>query len=196
MPKVDGLSCSIKYNNGVISYITTRGDGVIGQDITWLKDYLQIPKEIDNKDEVEIRGEIYIPKNTRMETNGKPLRNIAAGLVNRKDDKTNCEHLNFVAYWISKSEFKTLSEDLTFLAKDFNALFPQLFSSITQIESFFEEYKTSLREKWIFETDGLVIQVNDKTLYGSIDSKYVVDHHHHYNIALKPSSESAITTLW
>jgi len=52
-----------------------------------------------------------------------------------------------------------------------------------------------LRSEWEFETDGLIITVNDASLFDEIDSRWVIDHHHHYSIALKPPSESRETSL-
>ncbi|HOH38572.1 MAG TPA: hypothetical protein PLV17_13260, partial [Spirochaetota bacterium] len=57
------------------------------------------------------------------------------------------------------------------------------------------KYLDRLRSEWEFETDGLIITVNDSSLFDEIDSRWVIDHHHHYSIALKPPSESKETSL-
>lgn len=194
--KVDGLSGSIKFVNGVISYITTRGDGVEGQQITWLKDYLNIPQQIPANKTMEIRGEIYLPKDTKMITNGSPLRNIASGLVNRKENKTNCEYLKFIAYAITNSDNTKFSDDFEALeVYGFDVVPYYTIDTEDDIGVMEEVYISKYREQWNFETDGLVFQVNDKTLYDKINSKYEISHHNFYNIALKPESETAVTTL-
>ena len=199
MPKVDGLSCSIKYTNGKLSYISTRGNGIEGQEITWLKDFLNIPQSINpSKDWQEVRGEIYLPKNTTLETNGKPLRNIASGLVNRKDDKTNCEHLKFVAYQYYDSEESdcALVEDLYFLELlGFQVVEYRSDEDNTTLSMVRELYLTNWREKWLYETDGLVFQYGDKSQYKKIDSKYTIEHHNWFRWALKPPSIGGETTL-
>lgn len=199
MPKIDGLSCSIEYVNGKLSCISTRGDGEVGQDITWLKDFLNIPQSINpSHDFQEVRGEIYLPKDTKLETNGKPLRNIAAGLVNRKDDKTNCEYLKFVAYqyYDDKAFDCNFVEDLEFL----KLLGFDIVEYIRNVQEFDlnsirEQYLTKWRSEWKYETDGLVFQYNDKSKYKEIDSHYTIDHHNWFRWALKPPSESALTML-
>lgn len=196
MPKIDGLSASIKYVNGSIAYIATRGDGKVGQDITHLKDSLNIPKLLSNIS-CEVRGEIYLPKDTTLETNGKPLRNIAAGIVNRKGASEEAKHLRFIAYYLEYKENKLFSEDLKTL-KDlsFEVVDYSILDSNEQaLQNFYDQYLSIKREEWNFQTDGLVIQVNNKELYQEIDSKYTIDHHHYYNIALKPPSAGKETIL-
>ena len=63
------------------------------------------------------------------------------------------------------------------------------------IENFYKKYIDELKECLEYEIDGLVITINNKTLWNEINSKWKVDHHNHYNIALKGESQSEITTL-
>jgi DNA ligase (NAD+) len=196
MPKIDGLSASIKYVNGSISYISTRGDGKIGQDITHLKESLNIPKLLSNIS-CEVRGEIYLPKDTTLETNGKPLRNIAAGIVNRKGISEEANNLHFITYYLDYKENRLFSDDLKTLY-DFGfevVNYTILDSNEKDLQTFYDQYLSIKREEFNFETDGLVIQVNNKELYNEIDSKYTIDHHHYYNIALKPTPKGMETIL-
>ena len=85
MAKLDGLTGCATYVKGKFSHMATRGNGKIGQDISHLQSYLNIPKEIPYNGVIDVVGEIILPKNTKLETSGKPLRNIASGLVNRKN---------------------------------------------------------------------------------------------------------------
>ena len=197
MPKVDGLTGCVTYVDGKFSHMSTRGDGQIGQDISHLVSYLNLPLEIPYNGIIDVVGEIHLPKDTKLETNGKPLRNVAAGLVNRKELSDDLKHLHFVAYNMygqdSLCYFEERLNRLNTLGFETVEMF-SLKNSI-DIELFYKDYESRLREKWLYETDGVVLQVNELQLLDSIDSLYETDHHHHYNYALKPSSESALTTL-
>lgn len=195
MPKIDGLSGTIKYINGKISYVATRGDGEVGQDVSYLKDYLNIPQEISVKDPCEIRGEIYLPKNTKFNVDGKPLRNIASGLVGRKDQRDDCKHLRFVAYQavgLSDSTFGEMLDEIK--AFGFDVVEYKLIKK-NEVEESRLHYLSVKRQEWLYETDGLVLVVNDISKHDKIDSLYQVEHHHHYNIALKPPAAGQKTIL-
>lgn len=198
-PKVDGGSSTNKFNNGNLQYIATRGDGFEGRIRSHLKDYVKdIIKNISEKKEIEIRGEFYLPQTTTLPNPEQtPLRNLANGLINRdKSDLDSLKYLRFVAYQLYGTDIKTESEKLEYMKKlGFHTVPYIVVNSIKEIEEYFEEYKSSLRMKWDFQTDGLIIAVNDNSLYDKIDSKYIVAHHHHYNIALKPPSESKWTSI-
>ena len=196
MPKIDGLSASIKYRSGNI-FITTRGNGKIGQDVSFLKDYLNIPSTIPV--DGEVRGEIYLPKDTFFNTEGKPLRNAAAGLVNRKDDREDCKYLHFVAYQFIPAT-KTMDKILIdLIAWGFDVVDFEIATNNEYLEpsltSFYNKYINEYRNAWKYETDGLVLQINDTACYEKVDSLWTVSHHHHYNIAWKPEAEGAETIL-
>ncbi len=197
MPKIDGLTGCVTYVNGKFSHMSTRGDGQVGQDISHLATYLNIPNEIPYGGVIDVIGEIHLPKNTTFETNGKPLRNIAAGLVNRKELSDDFKYLRFVAYNLLGLNclyfFEERLDRLDFC--NFETVERFSLKNGLDIECFYEHYEKRLREKWQYETDGIVLQVDELNLLDSIDSLYETDHHHHYNFALKPKSESAITTL-
>ncbi len=198
LPKVDGLSSTFKYKNGKLEYISTRGDGLIGQDITHIKDYAKdILKEIKSKDEIEVRGELVIYKDEYPNPD-KALRNICSGLVNRKDTGlADLKYVHFVAYELIGKTFKTVKEKLEWLEKEgFNVVdFDLNFKTQKELDSIYDKYLNKYRNEWKFETDGLVVIVNEIDKHNDINSLYTVEHHNHYNIALKPPVESKETVL-
>lgn len=198
-PKIDGLSASFLYLDGQLAYGATRGDGVTGQDVTYLADYIDdVRKNISIKEgDIEVRGELYLPRDTAYDTSGKPLRNNCVGLINRKENRDDLKHVRFIAYQIVRYDrFKTESEKIIFLKKEkFHTVDFEIIKSIGELEKFYSEYISTLRGKWLYETDGLIIIVNDRGLHEEIDSRWVLDRHHHYAMALKPPSESMTTVL-
>jgi DNA ligase (NAD+) len=196
--KIDGLSIGIVYEKGVIKYIATRGDGVEGRIITHIADYIDIPKTIESKERIEVRGELVIYKDAKIPNpENKPLRNIASGLVNRKDSGLeDLKYLNFVAYQLLGTDIRFESSKLLQLEKiGFNVVKFYDCNSIKQIQECYKDYVKINRNKWPYMTDGLVIIVNDNSLHEEINSKYVVSHHNHYSIALKPIAEGKKTEL-
>ncbi len=193
-PKIDGLSATIKYVNGKLSYISTRGDGEIGQDITYLKDYLNIPKTLPMNNVIEIRGEIYLPKDTKFNLDNKPLRNVAVGLVNRKSNREDCKYLRFTAYQVLGIVFDSVSLSLEWLKKYFDTV-DYIMAYNSNLQTTYDLYTNQLRNEWKFETDGLVVFIDRTDKHEKIDSQYTISHHHFYNIAWKPEAEGAETTL-
>lgn len=196
-PKIDGLSCAAVYDKGKLMMVKTRGNGSVGQNITHIAAFVNIPKTINIKNEIEVRGELYIPKNTKYPNpENKPLRNIAVGLVNRKDSGLeDLKYVHFVAYQVYGSPEKKETSKMFWL--DDNKFEVVDWRGINEIDlkSFYAEYLKTLRNKWLYETDGIVITINKNDLWQSINDKYTVDHHNHYNIALKPPSEGMETVL-
>lgn len=197
-PKIDGMSCALIYKNGKLIQICTRGDGLIGQDVTHLSNYIDVPKKIDIKTgRIEIRGELYLPKDTKTPNpDKKPLRNVCVGMVGRKDYKLDdLRFVHFIAYQIIGAEMNLESYKMSWLSNNHFEVIGYEIMKLDRIEGYRENYVNELRDKWNYETDGLVVCVNDNSLWDSIDSKYEIRKYHHYNIAWKPESETAETIL-
>ena len=121
-PKIDGISASIKYENGVLTTGLSRGDGTEGEDITEnLKTIKDIPKKIVSKNfpkKIDIRGEVFISKNDfkKMDKKFANPRNAASGSLRQKDpSETKKIPLNFIAYtfgYIENNNFEKQSDFL------------------------------------------------------------------------------------
>ena len=129
-PKIDGLSVSLEYSGGLFFRGSTRGDGVTGEDVTAnLLRIKSIPKVIDFKGELEVRGEVYMPRESferlveRQELTGqtpaKNPRNAAAGSLRQKNAKITAEReldiFVFNIQRVSGREFSSHIETLDFL---------------------------------------------------------------------------------
>lgn len=193
-PKVDGISGTVKYdNNGNLEYIATRGDGHVGFKLLTLNSLIGkiIPEKfIPNS---EIRGELYVPKkytNKFLGKNGSvSLRNICAGILKRKEINDDIECISFVAYDIIGADKSRLSEI------DNNINLYSVLSSVVDLRDNFQLYLDELRDKYPFETDGIVVIYNDINKWKKIDNDYSSTNIHHYNVALKPFPDFDYTTL-
>ena len=198
-PKIDGLSASCYYSGGKLMYVATRGDGEIGQDVTSIARYIDdIPLTITATDEdIEIRGELYLPKNTAYDTKGKPLRNNCVGLINRKEKRADLKYVRFVCYQTARMRPSSSEAGVIDWLKDAGFHTVEYFSvsSEEEIGQIYKDYLKSKRDQWLYETDGLILAIDDNSLHEEIDSRWVVDHHHHYAIAIKPPAASRKTRL-
>lgn len=193
-PKIDGLSASCRYQEGKLILIATRGDGLTGQDISHIRRYMNdFPENIPEGLTCEIRGELYLPRDTAFDTGGRPLRNNCVGLINRKENREDLKYVRFIAYQIAGNvplPFATESSKIDFLAKNgFNIIPYKICIDTDEAADYYHNYLAVYRDNWLFETDGLIAVVNDCPLHEEIDSRWVVDHHHHYAIAIKPPAQ-------
>ena len=175
-PKIDGLSVALEYENGHFVRGATRGDGVIGEDVTEnLKTIHAIPMYIENAPEkLIVRGEVFMPKksfeklNIRHEQEGKPLfanpRNAAAGSLRQLDPKIAAQRgLDIYIFNVQYAEgvsFASHSESLEYLKQlklkviDW-CLLDQIDQINTQVFAINEH-----RDKLTCDIDGAVIKVN------------------------------------
>lgn len=175
--KIDGLSVSLTYNNGKFEKGATRGDGVVGEDITKnLMTVKTIPLKVDYEDELIVRGEVYISKdnfekiNKQQEEMDQPLytnpRNLAAGSLRQLDPKTTAKRpldiFIFNLEHLENDNCKTHSESLELLTKLGFTVSPdyKVYNNIEDIIKHIE-YWTEHREDLKFGIDGMVIKVNN-----------------------------------
>ncbi|MBO7218048.1 MAG: NAD-dependent DNA ligase LigA [Clostridia bacterium] len=176
-PKIDGLSVSLEYENGKFVRGSTRGDGVTAEDVTAnLETIKDIPKTIPFEGELEVRGEVYMPRESflalveRQELMGeapaKNPRNAAAGSLRQKNSKIVAERgLSIFVFNVQRIEGKALSshtESLDFLKSlGFNVL-PSYKRCATIEDAVLEiENIGNSRGELGFDIDGAVIKVDD-----------------------------------
>lgn len=208
-PKIDGLSVSLVYENGVFTRGATRGDGFVGEDITPnLKTIRSIPLNIPEKlPLLEVRGEVYMPKKSfgelceLQEKNGEPLpknpRNAAAGSLRQKDSKiTASRKLDIFCFNIQRAEgkeFKTHSESLEFIKNAGFRVIPDIRVCHTA-EEIIERINEigQMRQSLPFDIDGAVVKVNDLALRNEIGATSKVPK---WAVAFKYPPEEKETTL-
>jgi len=187
-PKMDGLAINLLYIDGHYTQAATRGDGIVGEDITANAKTLQtIPLKLKNKDipkVIEVRGEIYMSKKTFHDLNkqaeqaGEKVfanpRNAAAGSVRQLDPGITAKRkLSFFCYGIGYYEgeavFHSQSEILQQLKRWGFPVNPEITTthSIEECLQFFETIKKK-RENLAYEIDGVVYKVDDLHLQKSL----------------------------
>lgn len=214
--KMDGLACALVYQDGQLVHGVTRGDGFVGEDVTAnirtieslplkLRDTKQFDKFLNGR--TEVRGEIVMYKKDFAKLNegraaeGKPLfanpRNTAAGTIRQLDPSLVASRpLHFIGYDLLRddpSEVPSYSDayqamtGLGFLANKNAAVL----NSTEDLMKFAHEWETK-RQDLPFNTDGLVVKVNDRQLYRRLG---VVGKAPRGAIALKYAAEQATTKV-
>ena len=181
--KIDGLGMSLVYN-GQLEFAVTRGDGSVGEDVTSnVITIKSIPSRINLDKEFEIRGEVYMPKkslealNREKEMNGEPLfanaRNAAAGSIRQLDSSIAASRgLNAFWYYLPNAtdfNIRYHSEALNFADKlGFRTNHERrLCNGIDEVLNYIAEY-TEKRSQLDYDIDGIVIKVDDMSLYDKI----------------------------
>ena len=175
--KIDGLSVSLKYKNGKFVSAATRGDGVVGEDITHnVLTIKSLPLKLKKDIDIEVRGEIFMNKKTleklniEREKNGESLfknaRNAAAGSIRQLDSSIAAKrNLDMFIYHLPNPKdygIKTHYEALKFLQllgfkTNKNN---KLVDNVSGILKFIEE-KSLIRKSLEYDIDGVVIKLND-----------------------------------
>ena len=182
--KIDGLAISINYENGKLVSAATRGDGMVGENVTEnIKTIFSIPKTLKTKKSFEVRGEVYLPKksfellNKEREENNEVLfanpRNAAAGSLRQLDSKITAKRRlsAFIYSVVGDENINSQKMALTVAADAGLPVNPnfKLCKTIDEVVDYimyWEEHKQDLP----YEIDGIVIKVNSYSLQKEIGS--------------------------
>ena len=182
--KMDGLAMSLHYENGIFQQAVTRGDGLVGEDVTMnVKTIQNIPLKLnlDNPPErLEVRGEVIIFKQdfeklNQMQTKlgEKPFanpRNLAAGTIRQLDPRIAASRpLRFMAYDLVTPDLSTHQEAYDFL-RQIGFQTSGQDHVFTHLNEVFAEIKHlgQVRGDFLFNTDGMVIKINDRKIYSEL----------------------------
>lgn len=214
--KMDGLACALIYQDGVLIQAVTRGDSFIGEDVTSnVRTIKNVPLKLQKAEgfevlltgRTEIRGEIVMLKkdfdalNDMQRAAGKPEfanpRNLAAGTIRQLDPKlVAARPLHFRAYDLIRDNPDEVStnmyayEALTALGVNRN-MQASVFTSLDQVMTFIDNWDTK-RHELPFNTDGLVVKVNDRAKFRELG---VVGKQPRAAVAYKYAAEQATTLV-
>jgi len=190
--KIDGLAIELIYENGVLKTGSTRGDGIIGEDITQnLKTIEAIPLKIRKEpssflegtrflSKVVVRGEVFISKKEfeRFKTTYANPRNLAAGSVRQLDPKiTASRHLDSFAYDLIKGDPFFLGERVSATHEEKHKILKKLGFKINNYNKFckdlseifkFHKNIQKIRERIPYEIDGIVVIVNSNKIFNKL----------------------------
>ena len=207
--KIDGLSCALKYEKGILVQGATRGDGFVGEDVTEnVKKIKTIPHRLKEPIDITVRGEVFMSKkgfeelNKEQEVLGKPLfanaRNAAAGSLRQLDAKiTEQRPLDIYIFNVQKfaedEMFESHFEELNYLAKlGFNVVpFRKLCHNIDEAVEAINEIG-DMRENLTFGIDGAVVKVDNLKLREKLGDTFKVPR---WAIAYKYPPEKKETIL-
>lgn len=197
-PKLDGCSANLIYKDGKLTSVATRGNGLIGQDITMLSDgIINLPKNIEYKDLIEIRGELIMSfKNfDKFKDEFKNPRNLVSGSTSLLDvEKFKERNIEFIPWGLgftrlkmNKSELKPFFTKLGFKGMPKTAIVSEPNSIVGIYKSFIKE-----RDKFDYPIDGLMIYLNkhEEQAFYSYSDRFPL-----YSIALKFPAKEVSTIL-
>ena len=182
--KIDGIASNLKYVNGMFNLGSTRGDGSVGENITSnLKTVKSIPMVLNKSIDIEVRGEVYMSRSTldrlnkiRIEKKEEPFkncRNAAGGSLRQLDYRVTKERdLDAFDYTLVNPEkygIKTQIDALEFMKSLGFSVNPhyRLCKNAKEILDYLDEWKDK-RNELDYDTDGVVIKVNELDLYDRI----------------------------
>ena len=178
-PKIDGLACSLVYENGKLVRAATRGDGVVGENVTAnvrtiraIPLTLTVPAGEEVPELLDVRGEVYMPRHEFMRLNEERAekgeaefanpRNAAAGSLRQLDPQVTAKRsLSFFAYNVGNGALEKHSDSLAML-KGYGFKVSENYKVVANIEEaikFIEEFDAK-RSSLAYDTDGAVIKVN------------------------------------
>lgn len=205
--KVDGVSLSLIYENGSLALAKTRGNGLVGEDVTakirWVSDVLP---QISLNSTVEIRGELYCSESNfvRLAEEMQALgldrpnspRNIVAGLLGRKTYGELARHFNFFGFSVSGQdqdlEQKSEMDQLNWLgAAGFRLPSPQRLKGEAAVQAYLDQVKEAMSDGEV-PADGAVFS------YDSVAKQHALGntaHHPRFKMSFKWQGETAISVI-
>ncbi|MFC1622713.1 NAD-dependent DNA ligase LigA, partial [Patescibacteria group bacterium] len=200
--KIDGLNMTFIYEKGVFKKAVTRGDGIVGEDVTHtVRTVKSVPLKLKQEIDIEVGGEIFMPIKSfeNLNKNGNNFanpRNAAAGTVRQLDPKVATQrdlHACFYAIYAGAKNFKTHFEVLEYLQE---LGFPvekhyKKIDNIQQTKNFFNQIE-KIRKKLSFEIDGIAIKINDLELQEKLGR---TAKHVRWACAYKFAAEQATTVV-
>ena len=182
--KLDGLSISLIYENGELVQAVTRGDGQVGEDVTEnIREISSIPKKLKEPVSLEVRGEIILPIsnfnriNQEREDDGEDVfanpRNAASGTIRQLDKTIVAERgLDCYLYYLVNAENYGINTHLESIEYIKNLEFQttgvfEKYTDFTELEKSIDKWHDK-RKTLDYETDGLVIKVNNFSLYETL----------------------------
>ena len=176
--KIDGLAMSLIYEDGLLKQAVTRGDGIVGEDVTSnVKTIISVPMSIPYKQRYDIRGEVYMPKTSFNRVNRERIangeeefanpRNAAAGSIRQLDSRI-CASRGLDGFWYhvpddvnSDTHYGSLmyAKKLGFIVNETTALYNDIEDVIKHIDEV-----VAIRHDLPYEIDGMVIKVNNYEL--------------------------------
>lgn len=208
--KIDGLSCSLRYEAGVLAHAATRGDGKVGEDVTDnIKTISAIPQTLGGAPEVlEVRGEVYMTKqdflalNTAQQEKGDKVfanpRNAAAGSLRQLDATiTAARPLSFFGYALGEVShpIADTQQGVIQALQSFGFSCPNptaLASDAAGLVAYYRQVE-GMRPDLDYDIDGIVYKVNDLSLQSRLGQ---VSRSPRWAIAHKFAAEKAITRIW
>ena len=214
--KMDGLACALVYQDGLLTTAVTRGDSYIGEDVTNnVRTIANVPLQLKRtpgyeqllNGRTEVRGEIVMLKkdfevlNEKQRAAGKPEfanpRNLAAGTIRQLDPKLVAERpLTFIAYDLLRDDASEIPthmsayEMISAIGIRRNMV-ASIFTSLDEVMAFVDRWDTE-RHQLPYNTDGLVIKVNDRKQYADLG---VVGKQPRAAVAYKYAAEQATTIV-
>ena len=206
--KMDGLAISLHYHDGRFVQAVTRGDGFVGEDVTNnVRTIASIPMHIERMGDVEVRGEVFMPKksfaelNAQREKNGEDVfanpRNAAAGSIRQLDSKIAASRkLDAFLYYYEDAlgaGIQTHEEALKTMEQLHIKVNPlrRVCNSMDEVWSFIQEMSEQ-RNDLPYEIDGMVIKVNELTAWEQLGTTVKAPR---YAIAYKFPAEEVVTKL-
>jgi DNA ligase (NAD+) len=194
--KLDGISIELIYHNGHLDSAITRGDGVIGEEITYNVKKMQGVKSYLQGFSGSLRGEIIMHRSVHkghFAKNANP-RNAASGISKRFDSK-GAEFLQILYYYcFTDWDFDREQDQFEYISNHLELPVPnwKVFKSVNEVNAFWQDYQDNVRQTLDYDIDGLVVRIDDLKAQQALGDH---DMRPKGAIAFKFKHDSAVTTI-